>query len=306
MYKKFLYIVGTTKDKTPRRLFKLFQLALLAIFVVFIINLFSIGKSSFGEWGDFFGGVLNPILTFLTFMGLLITIILQQIELKQSRKEFQGQKEALENQEFDNKFFQMVNLLNTIISNLEVDSINRGKKVFPYLLEKLVETTKLPQTTEHTLKNFKLTFKKFNNTYDENFKYYFLNLYQVLKYIDKNSTKKYPLKEYANIVRAQLSKNELILLFFNAIGVKEFSGDNYKKIIEKYSLFEHLTYEDLTRYDQEHKENCMYQIKALVDLILPLYDKNAFGNNQTLLNKLDELNRDNKAEEPISNPHAGN
>jgi hypothetical protein len=34
-----------------------------------------------GEWGDFFGGVLNPLLTFLTFMGLLITIILQQQEL---------------------------------------------------------------------------------------------------------------------------------------------------------------------------------------------------------------------------------
>jgi len=36
-----------------------------------------------------------------------------------SRKEFKGQKESLENQEFDNKFFQMLNLFNNVIQNLE-------------------------------------------------------------------------------------------------------------------------------------------------------------------------------------------
>ena len=41
-----------------------------------------------GALGDFFGGTLNPILTFLTFVGLLITIVLQQAELSEARKEF--------------------------------------------------------------------------------------------------------------------------------------------------------------------------------------------------------------------------
>lgn len=98
LYRQFLHIVGYTGDKTSRNLFRLFQIAIF----------FVIGKSSFGEWGDFFGGVLNPLLAFLTFLGLLITIILQQKELKQSRKKFEGQKVALQNQEFDNKFFSNV------------------------------------------------------------------------------------------------------------------------------------------------------------------------------------------------------
>ena len=97
-YRRFLRIIGFSKDKISRNLFRLFQFALYASLVVFTINLFSLGKSSFGEWGDFFGGVLNPILTFLTFMGLLITIILQQSELKESRKEFKRSADALSEQ----------------------------------------------------------------------------------------------------------------------------------------------------------------------------------------------------------------
>ena len=128
LYKKFLQIVGFTNDKTSRNLFRLFQIAFYAVIIVFVVNLFSLlnKDTSYGTWGDFFGGVLNPILTFLTFMGLLITIILQQTELKQSRKEFQGQKEALENQEFDNKFFQMLNLLNNITNNLMIKVGNKN------------------------------------------------------------------------------------------------------------------------------------------------------------------------------------
>jgi len=102
----FIDIIGDNDDKTSNNLFRLFKLAIYITIIVFFINIFFNDFNKMGEWGDFFGGVLNPLLTFLTFMGLLITIILQQKELQQSRKEFKGQKESLENQEFDNKFFQ--------------------------------------------------------------------------------------------------------------------------------------------------------------------------------------------------------
>ncbi len=184
LYKTFLYLIVSKKNNTSKSLFRLFQVALYAATIVFLVNLLSLfsNTTSFGTWGDFFGGVLNPILTFLTFMGLLITIILQQTELKQNRQEFQGQKEALENQEFDNKFFQMLNLLNSIIINLQFKNpmAHKGRTVFYLLIHDLVKTVKLP-TKQYTLKDFKAKFKKFNNEHDENFKYYFLNLYQILK-----------------------------------------------------------------------------------------------------------------------------
>ena len=286
LYKKFLHVVGFTKDRTSRNLFKLFQFAFYSVFAVFIINMFSIfyKDTNFGTWGDFFGGVLNPILTFLTFMGLLITIILQQTELKQSRKEFQGQKEALENQEFDNKFFQMVNLLTQIKNNLEFNT-NRGQKVFNLLKIEIIkdcasdtEINDFNHFLMDSIEKFQANFKSFNNKYDENFKYYFLNLYQILNYIDKNSSDKYTLKEYSNIIRAQLSKNELILLFYNGIGMLNIGGDKYKKIIEKYALFEHLTYRDLTNYITENNKNFSPN-STLIELLLVEYNESAYGNS---------------------------
>lgn len=40
-----------------------------------------------GQWGDFVGGILNPLLGVLTFSGLLMTIVLQREELEISRNE---------------------------------------------------------------------------------------------------------------------------------------------------------------------------------------------------------------------------
>lgn len=301
LYRKFLKTIGFTKDKTSRNLFKLFQFALYAIVIVFIINIFSIGKSGFGEWGDFFGGVLNPILTFLTFMGLLITIILQQTELKQSRKEFQGQKESLENQEFDNKFFQMLNLLNNIndrlVVNIKKEDL-KGKDVFEYLKEKLYNSIFI-QYNQHLHHNslfdkhekdnksnllfddkflyFKNEFDNFNNKYDTTFKYYFINLYQILKYIDTYCRNIKEAKEYTNMIRAQLTKNALILLAYNAIGVQNFTTNQYQLLVEKYEFFEHLRYDDFCENPN---------IIEIVNSILAKYDDKAFGNNIDLIEKI--------------------
>jgi hypothetical protein len=289
LYRKFLKTIGFTKDKTSRNLFKLFQFALYAIVIVFIINIFSIGKSGFGEWGDFFGGVLNPILTFLTFMGLLITIILQQTELKQSRKEFQGQKESLENQEFDNKFFQMLNLLNNISDRLvlKINSASHsGKDVFKYLKQiindKIFQSYNGDLINNRTLekdkfKYFQNEFDDLNNKYDTTFKYYFINLYQILKYIDTYSINEREAKEYTNMLRAQLTKNELILLAYNAIGVQSFTTNQYQLLVEKYAFFEHLRYDDFCENEK---------IIEIINSVLAKYDNKAFGNNIGLIEKI--------------------
>jgi hypothetical protein len=254
----FLNIIGDTNNETSKNLFNLFKFAVYAIILIFFINIFFSDADNFGVWGDFFGGVLNPILTFLTFMGLLITIVLQQSELKQSREEFKGQKESLENQEFDNKFFQMLNLLNNINDRLVVNIKEKdlkGKDVFEYLKEKLYNTisiqyNKHEKDKKHNVLHedkflyFKNEFDNFNNEYDTTFKYYFINLYQILKYIDTYSNDENQAKEYTNMLRAQLTKNALILLAYNAIGVQNFTTNQYQLLVEKYAFFEHLRYDD--------------------------------------------------------------
>lgn len=70
---------------------------LVAVFVIsFLLNFsrargYSISDSmeQWGQMGDFFGGMLNPILAFASFIALLYTIQIQTEELRLTREEFQ-------------------------------------------------------------------------------------------------------------------------------------------------------------------------------------------------------------------------
>lgn len=99
MYKYFIKLVGNTDDDTTKNLYFLFKFASVAVLAILVLALSSIvieKNPTFGAFGDFFGGLLNPILTFLMFMGLLITIILQQKELSLTRKEYEKSANALD------------------------------------------------------------------------------------------------------------------------------------------------------------------------------------------------------------------
>ena len=89
-------IVGESDSATTNNLFKLFLVAVGTTLCVFVFVSILMGIAckfpptsqatcSYGELGDLFGGILNPILTFLAFMGLLITIAVQKDELSQTR-----------------------------------------------------------------------------------------------------------------------------------------------------------------------------------------------------------------------------
>ena len=87
-----------------------------------------------GAWGDTVGGVLNPIFSFLALLGLLWTIRLQSKELALSRKELvlsreelKGSREANEKlasaadqQNIENAFFQLFNLLQENLQTIRV------------------------------------------------------------------------------------------------------------------------------------------------------------------------------------------
>lgn len=296
-----------------------------AIFVFSIVLVFFIFKSTgpgatihyeseLGTIGDYFGGLLNPVFAFLSFMALLATIKIQSNALKvssdelsnsrqeleltrgeieKSRRAQEEQKEALVQQQkemviqsFDNKFFQMLNLFNKTVNNLsysiqshyigEDDKIIKGQNVLKDISKEFKKN--IIKSSINNMDSFQTLFKEMNNIWDTTFKYYFINLYQLLKFIDNYGDNKEESKEYTNMVRAQLSKDELVLLFYNGIGVIEFCEDKYKILIEDYALFEHLRYEDLYINDN-----------LLIDILLMEYHENAFGTNDTLKEKRKEL-----------------
>jgi hypothetical protein len=279
------------------------------VLITYVYNLTSeptdsVIYSNFGTIGDFIGGILNPILALIGLFALLTTIRLQIKEFKLTREEFIRQAEALEMQQVDNKFFQMLDELNNLINRLE-HSGAQGIKIF----DELVTSS---ESYFYDIEKFQTKFNQFNYDFDSTYKYYFLNLYQIINYIDQNvkykdddpKEKKDRIKklakEYINIIRAQQTRSQLKLLFFNCIGISSFSTTRYKELVEKYAFFEHVRYSDLlTKYDKEkdEKHNNYEDLEAryvfyeadyyennnrLIDSLLVKYEENAFGSNEYL------------------------
>ncbi|WP_052248452.1 hypothetical protein [Chryseobacterium taiwanense] len=63
-----------------------------------------------GTFGDMFG-FANSLFTGLSFVGLLVTIILQRQDIKGQKEELERQNTAIQVQGFENTFFQMMNIL---------------------------------------------------------------------------------------------------------------------------------------------------------------------------------------------------
>ena len=100
------------------------------------------------------------------------------------------------------------------------------------------------------------------NTFHHNFQpligHYFRNLYQILRFINDSLAGVEDKKLYGRLVRAQLSSDELFLLFYNClseVGVKKF-----KPLVEEFAMLQHVPKESLI-----HPED------------MALYDQRAFG-----------------------------
>lgn len=249
IYRQFVSLVSPRRKRTFRPLFSLFKVAVAAVILVFIVNLFSINKSTFGEWGDFFGGVLNPILTFLTFMGLLITIVIQQTELRESRVELRrsadalrDQNDSLKKQNFENTFFQMLEIHNQIVNSIDLigdeGKVTRGRdcfSVFYTRFNKIYRENKEKANGKHSEESVvRLAYQLFWKDHQTELGHYFRYLYNVIRFIkDANQTN----GPYLRLIRAQLSDQELLLLFYNCISP---NGGNFTPLVEEFALLDNL------------------------------------------------------------------
>lgn len=246
-----------------------------------------------GQMGDLLAGHF----TALAFIGLMLTINQMSKALEQQndaisiqKQEMDKQFKEMNKQSFENKFFQMLSLFNNNIQTLQVniDGTDYNKKdIFKPLketFELMMQNDYLSDVSNSCVKKnkfvyFEEQFISFNDFYDTTVKYYFLNLFQILNYIDTDIPNKENAKKYTNILRAQLSKNELLLLAYNAIGVQHFTTNDYQKLVEKYEFFEHLSFDDF-------HENT--SILEMVDSVLYKYHEDAFGDNTDILEKINK------------------
>lgn len=253
-------------------LFKVLSLAVLSAGFLLIVNLALITFTDRGGvFGDFLGGILNPILTFFTLFGLIATIVIQRQELRLARHEYEKAADALSAQAIETTFFNILDLHHKIVDNLKVDleelsyrseaekalkgvaasiintqlGVNasfsapkgkvEGRAVFEEILAFLSIEAKSP---EDALERYKNIQKNHNHILG----HYFRNLYQALKIIDgyeENKLTSEEKRKYSSILRAQLSTKELALLFVNCLEGVSDSGQ-FKNLLIEFQMLEHL------------------------------------------------------------------
>ncbi len=223
-------------------LFRLFQIAIVAASIVLAIDLIFHDDQGLGPFGDFFGGVLNPILTFLTFMGLLVTIVLQQTELRETRVELKRSADALElqikavsSQNFQATFFQMLALLNTMVSSMDIQRRNLptivGRDCFKFFYEQLNTYYRCDTNYKSSIDCALAANDKLWTEYRQDLSHYYRYLYNIIRLVKESDVDDV---KYTRIIRSQLSDYEFAILFYNGLTPK---AKSFKSYIEASAFF---------------------------------------------------------------------
>lgn len=223
---------------------------------------FLVGSVKAGSFGDQFGAV-NALFSGLAFAGVIYAVVLQskelalqREELEQTRQVLREQKQQLENQNetmqqqrFENTFFQMVSLHNEIVDQLVLKEMLggarnlprsefKGRRCFVRLNQILIGELQEQKSISKKDKKYKSSaeiYEAFYDQYQYMIGHYFRNLYTIIKIIDQSTISNK--RDFTNIVRAQLSSNELTMLFYNCISPW---GEKFKPLVEKYALLKTL------------------------------------------------------------------
>lgn len=227
-----------------------------------------------GTFGDQFGAV-NALFSGLAFTGLIYTIILQRRDLELQRNdlklqreelaltrqemeeqtaEFEKQNETLRIQRFENTFFNMLSQFQEVVNNLSVSARVKGENVvltgresFQELFERAVVYIPNPQRDGEFvgIRGMKAVLDTYglegyvNSEAPTQFDHYFRLLYRILKFVKTS-----PLinrfedeYEYTSILRATLSRYELVWLYYNGL---TYGKNKLKPLIERYAMLKNL------------------------------------------------------------------
>lgn len=218
--------------------------------------------SNWGAFGDFIGGTLNPILTFISICLILYTVYQNKKSLDFNSEELALSRKAQQDsaksqqliqrtqnlQQFDSLFFSLLNQFKHQQDQLcsldengksKVDKIYRSIFVDDYELE--------------------LDYKRHKLLQNQELNQYFICLFQLFKLINakinrsSNETDKieewgdYALeKQYTNILRSLIPPKLQQLLFLNAYS----DFDEYRWYLSYYSFLEHMPFKNLERGDE--------------------------------------------------------
>lgn len=220
-----------------------------------------------GAFGDFIGGLMNPIVALLALYWLTQSIAVQKQELKDTRTVLEAQAEANEVKRFEDTFFALLAEHNSLLSKASPDVRAILNKIF-------YKTDDLDAANE-TLKS-----------HDDDVGHYFRVLYQVMKFIaikcpgttctlpqlETDSPQGAPSEQekfYSNILRSALDTKTSQLLAINCFCTdSKNSYFKYRRLVERYAFLEHMPFIGIG-----------HNYSNILRSVYEKFEKGAFGNS---------------------------
>lgn len=264
-------------ESLAKHLWILFAIAIVAaaavalFYFIFLGSTISSDHTKWAEFGDFFGGILNPIFGFIGLIALLLTITLQARELKLTRNELSNSSTALASQNdtllknnFENSFFQMLRLHNEIVESIDLvrggGRINMNSPASPIVTTKgrdclRVFLSRLSENYDEEKHSgdgkteidvISSAYEEFYVKHGDEIGHYYRYLYNIFKFIHNSDIDDKPF--YSNLVRAQLSNSELVLLHYNSMS--RHGSKKFLPLIKEYKVLKSLPVSKL--FDKSH------------------------------------------------------
>ena len=212
-----------------------------------------INHELFGTYGDFFGGFLGTIFT-------LISVLLVVRTFRHQQSVTRDNQEQQKTQQFNNLFFELLHLYQAEVKDLcgqsekitnientpKKESVKVTKEIVNYdnkdffdeeknIIQRKYKNQKSYEKNRIRSINYYMLFYIENRS---KIAAYFRTLYRIFELIDKSELiTDSQRKEYAKIMRAQLTESELFFLRYNAMTVY---GSQFVKYINKYHILKHL------------------------------------------------------------------
>lgn len=250
-------------------------LAVFIIFAVLGLTYMIQNTNSYderGTFGDMFG-FANALFTGLSVVGLIATVLLQRKDINLQREELKKQTNSIHVQNFENTFFQLLSLFNSITNTMEVtygDEVYTGRRAIiemnstlNLLIEKkakgnnIMSETMLREAVINLDKVDVMTaYMQFYNLHKEFIAHYFRSFYHIIKLI--HLTKDIDKKFYISIARSQLSSIELIFFFYN--GVSPRGLRKFRPLINQYGVLKGLDFSLMpnTNLKSEYNNSAFY------------------------------------------------
>lgn len=260
--------------------FAVFSCAILILYV-FIFNFrnqeISQNISDWAAFGDYIGGLLNPIVGMATILLVILSIRIQQKELKASVREMKSANETSYRISFEQSMFSWLENYHKQIREikhgnyegrmflqhlygerlspaktvtLESDCIKLDKIFYPrsdsegneiYIRINVPNEYGLHQMSARQF-YATIQFQEIYGKYRSDFDAAFRTLYRLIRWVDKSQISLSDKWHYCALIRSQLSWIELVFLYYNGL-IQE--GEKLAFYANKYALFDNLASSDL-------------------------------------------------------------